>query len=183
MPFVEWAEAKEGLMREDNSEPVKTGLPDDIRRHFAEMLSGVLDDTYSLLVQTHLYHWNVRGPLFADLHKLMEEQYVALFESVDEVAERIRQLGFRAPLSTKTFPSSVRVSDPMPTEEKMVADLVERHEGVARNLRALSAESDERHDYVTQDLANEMLAFHEKAAWMLRSIITTWPQGGGARKA
>jgi starvation-inducible DNA-binding protein len=163
-------------MRDENSEPVKTGLPDDIRKQFAETLSGVLDDTYSLLVQTHLYHWNVRGPLFADLHQLMEEQYTALFESVDEVAERIRQLGFRAPIDAKTFPSGVRVQSPMPSEEKMTADLVDRHEGVARQLRTLSTDADERHDYVTQDLANEMLAFHEKAAWMLRSIITSWPQ-------
>ena len=170
-------------MREEDSEPVKTGLPDEVRKEFAEALSGVLDDAYSLLVQTHLYHWNVRGPLFADLHKLMEEQYTALFESVDEVAERIRQLGYRAPISSTPFPSGARVQDPMPSEEKMVAELVDRHEIISRALRSLSTNADERHDYVTQDLANEMLAFHEKAAWMLRSIITTWPQPlGGARK-
>jgi starvation-inducible DNA-binding protein len=162
--------------KDAESEPVKTGLPDEVRKKFALTLSGVLDDTYSLLVQTHLYHWNVRGPLFADLHKLMEEQYAALFESVDEVAERIRQLGFRAPMAIRNFPSGVIVEDPMPAEEKMVGDLVDRHEGVTRKLRELSTDADEQHDYVTQDLANEMLAFHEKAAWMLRSIITTWPQ-------
>lgn len=171
----------------DTVEPIKTGLPDEIRKTFAEQLSGVLDDTYSLLVQTHIYHWNVRGPLFADLHKLMEEQYQALFESVDEVAERVRQLGYPVPASGKNFPSGVKVQEPMPSEETMVADLVDRHETVTRKLRALSEKADKGKDYVTQDLANEMLAFHEKAAWMLRSIITSWPQkpqagttGGGA---
>ena len=48
-----------------------------------------------------------------------------------------------------------------------------------RGLRTLSTEADDKHDYVTQDLANEMLAFHEKAAWMLRSIISSWPQRSG----
>lgn len=163
-------------MRAENVESIKTGLSDDVRKMLAEHLSALLDDTYSLLVQTHVYHWNVRGPLFADLHKLMEEQYQALFESVDEVAERVRQLGYPVPASGKSFPTGARVHDTMPSEETMVADLMDRHETVARKLRALSAEADDNHDFVTQDLANEMLAFHEKAAWMLRSIITSWPQ-------
>ena len=167
-------------LRDDISEPVQTGLADEIRELLARELSAVLDETYSLLVQTHLYHWNIRGPLFADLHKLMEEQYTALFESVDEVAERIRQLGFRAPVAATSFPSGVVVQTPMPSEEDMVADLVTRHEGVSRRLRELSAGADERRDYVTQDLANEMLAFHEKAAWMLRSIVSSWPQNSQA---
>ena len=163
-------------MPAETAEPIKTGLPDDVRKNFAERLTALLDDTYSLLVQTHVYHWNVRGPLFADLHKLMEEQYQSLFESVDEVAERVRQLGYPAPASNKNFPSGVRIQDPMPAEGAMVADLVDRHETVTRKLRDLSATADDKHDYVTQDLANEMLAFHEKAAWMLRSIITSWPK-------
>jgi starvation-inducible DNA-binding protein len=164
----------------DVVEPVDTGLSDETRKTFAASLSQVLDDTYSLLVQTHLYHWNVRGPLFADIHKLLEEQYQALFESVDEVAERVRQLGYPVPGKMESFPTGVRVPASMPSEEAMIADLVSRHEGVTRKLRKLSTDADDQHDYVTQDLANEMLAFHEKAAWMLRSIISSWPQRGAS---
>ena len=166
-------------MSAEQAEPVNTGLDDKVREHFAMALSKVLDDTYSLLVQTHLYHWNVRGPLFADIHKLLEEQYEALFESVDEVAERVRQLGFKVPGDVKQFPTGVQVPATMPGEESMIADLVKRHEAVTRTLRELSTDADDQHDYVTQDLVNGMLAFHEKAAWMLRSIITSWPNRRG----
>ena len=167
-------------MSAEQKEPVNTGLDDKVREHFANALSKVLDETYSLLVQTHLYHWNVRGPLFADVHKLLEEQYQALFASVDEVAERVRQLGFKVPGNVASFPTGVQVPATMPSEEAMIADLVKRHEGAVRGLRTLSTDADDQHDYVTQDLVNGMLAFHEKAAWMLRSIITSWPNRTGA---
>ena len=163
-------------MSKGHPETVNTGLSDSARSLLAEALSDLLDEVYTLLIQTHVYHWNVRGPLFADLHKMMEEQYLALFESVDEVAERVRQLGFPAPAKGNTFPSGTPIESPMPGEAAMVSGLVERHEATARRLRALSMQADEHQDYVTQDLANEMLAFHEKAAWTLRSIVIDSPQ-------
>ena len=48
-----------------------------------------------------------------------------------------------------------------------------RHEAALRKLRPLSADADESQDFATQDLLNHMLSFHEKAAWMLRSILTS----------
>ena len=153
------------------SEQMDTGLSADVRARFAGDLGGVLDDAYSLMVHTHVYHWNVRGRLFEPLHKLLQEHYEALFEAVDEIAERVRQLGHQVPAGDVKFPSGLNIPVPMPGEETMVADLLNRHESVVRKLRPLSADADEERDFVTQDLVNKLLAFHEKAAWMLRSII------------
>ena len=160
------------------TEPMDPGLSEKLRMHFAQELSGVLDDAYSLMAQTHVYHWNVRGPLFEPIHKLLQQHYESLFETADEIAERIRQLGFAAPLGAKTFPSGVKVPAVMPDEEGMLADLLGRHEEALRKLRPLSCDADESQDFATQDLLNHMLAFHEKAAWMLRSTLT----GGLARQ-
>lgn len=153
------------------SEQMDTGLSAEVRAKFAGELGEVLDDAYSLMVHTHVYHWNVRGRLFEPLHKLLQEHYEALFESVDEIAERVRQLGHQVPAGDVKFPSGLDIPMPMPGEEVMVADLLARHESVVRKLRPLSADADEERDFVTQDLVNELLAFHEKAAWMLRSIL------------
>jgi starvation-inducible DNA-binding protein len=38
-------------------------------------------------------HWNVRGPVFMQLHKLFDKIYKELSASVDTIAERIQQLG------------------------------------------------------------------------------------------
>jgi starvation-inducible DNA-binding protein len=71
----------------------------------------------------------------------------------------------------------------MPDEDEMLSDLLNRHEAALRKLRPLSADADENQDFATQDLLNSMLAFHEKAAWMLRSILTTWTGRPSARAA
>ncbi len=164
------------------TEPMDTGLSEKLRAHFAQQLSSVLDDAYSLMAQTHVYHWNVRGPLFEPIHKLLQQHYETLFETADEIAERVRQLGFAAPVGIKNFPSGVKIPDVMPDEDEMLKDLLARHEAALRKLRPLSADADENQDFATQDLINHMLAFHEKAAWMLRSIVTTW-QGRQSRAA
>jgi starvation-inducible DNA-binding protein len=41
------------------------------------------------------YHWNIEARNFAELHEFYEEQYNEIWPIViDEVAERIRMLGF-----------------------------------------------------------------------------------------
>jgi starvation-inducible DNA-binding protein len=69
----------------------------------ARELSGFLADTYLLYVKTQGFHWNVVGSHFASLHKLFEEQYENLAAAIDECAERIRALGFKAPGSLAEF--------------------------------------------------------------------------------
>jgi starvation-inducible DNA-binding protein len=66
-------------------------------------LKQLLAESYQLFVKTHGYHWNVVGPQFVELHKLFEEQYNDLFEAVDEIAERVRALGAKAPPSFSAF--------------------------------------------------------------------------------
>ena len=54
-------------------------------------------EKYAIIGQTHICHWNVRGPGVFSLHAAFEMQYTELFAAVDEVAERIRSLGSLAP--------------------------------------------------------------------------------------
>lgn len=62
-----------------------------------DALRQVVADSYALIGQTHICHWNVRGPGFFSLHAAFEVQYTELFTAVDEIAERIRALGALAP--------------------------------------------------------------------------------------
>src|SRR5215471_2318222 len=39
------------------------------------------------------YHWESYGPLFRDLHLMFDEFADAVFETIDDFAERIRKLG------------------------------------------------------------------------------------------
>ena len=57
-----------------------------------EGLQTVLSDSYALMAQTHLAHWNVEGPNFFQLHTAFQTQYEELFGAIDEIAERVRAL-------------------------------------------------------------------------------------------
>ena len=71
-------------------------LPKKIRAVSIEALNQTLADLSDLYSQTKQAHWNVRGPYFFTLHKLFDEVASAVEEPIDDVAERIVQLGGEA---------------------------------------------------------------------------------------
>lgn len=152
---------------------MNTGLDAKYRGEMSEALTGILSDTYRLTIKSHIYHWNVVGPLFKPLHELTEQHYAALFAAADIIAERIRALGHLAPDSLADAagfaPSKTSVQNL--TAEDMVSDLIADHEAAVRTMREVAGKADESDDPVTADMLTERLAFHEKALWMLRAHI------------
>ncbi|MGD9715233.1 MAG: Dps family protein [Thermomicrobiales bacterium] len=150
----------------------ETGLDGKERQELARHLGEVLGDTYMLLVKTHVYHWNVVGPLFLPLHELTEEHYKDLFEAADVIAERIRSLGYPTPVSFTSMETKARLEEE--TQKRSAADMVDHliddHEKMVRRIRQITAKAAEVEDFVTHDTLNARLAFHEKAIWMLRAI-------------
>lgn len=151
------------------------GLSNKARQEVADKLVMVLADTYTLMVKSHVYHWNVVGPLFVPLHELTETHYRDLFEAADRIAERIRALGSPAPLSFENLLPQADVSEET-TERSatgMVKQLIADHERTSKRLRDVAIDADEADDLVSTDLLTARLAFHEKAVWMLRAIISS----------
>lgn len=151
------------------AEAVKTGVTGV--QAVVKGLEQALADTYRLVLKTHGYHWNVEGPLFFSIHHLTEEQYQNLFEAADALAERIRALGQLAPMTLAEITDASIVKDltKVPSALQMVEDLAKDHADVAKRMHRLIALADENSDPVTADLVTGRSAFHEKAAWMLRS--------------
>ena len=79
------------------------GINTEDRQRIASGLSKLLADSYTLYLKTHNYHWNVEGPQFNTLHLMFEGHYTELATAVDEIAERIRALGVKAPGSYSEF--------------------------------------------------------------------------------
>ncbi len=155
------------------STDLDTGIKSKDRSEVATALVPVLADTYTLLVKTHVYHWNVVGPLFIPFHELTEEHYNNLFEAADVIAERIRSLGRPAPLSFAELLPEAGVEEETVNRsaDEMVSRLIEDHEMLAKRLREAALLADEADDLVSADMLTQRLAFHEKAVWMLRAII------------
>lgn len=148
-------------------------IGDNARKQIVTALRGVLADTFVLYAKTHGFHWNVVGPDFSQLHAFFEEQYKALWESLDELAERIRSLGELAPASLKEMQEShsLKESSGQPSAREMLQQLLEGNEGTIKSVRACLETAEKGGDEVTVDLMVERLAYHEKNAWMLRSHL------------
>lgn len=159
---------------EGNGAPhIDIGISDADRAAVAAGLSKVLADTFTLYLNTHNFHWNVTGPLFNTLHTMFETQYTELWASTDDLAERIRALGHFAPGTYQQYTNLSSIEQPaeVPEALEMVRLLVKGHEAVARTARSVFSTADAADDQPTADLLTERLNYHEKTAWMLRSLL------------
>ena len=152
---------------------IKTGMPEEHRKQIADGLSKLLADTYTLLGKTHGFHWNVEGPTFHSLHEMFQEQYEDLQDAVDEIAERVRSLGFFPPGSLSQFLKHTTLEDEhgIPDAREMVEQLARDNEQINRTAREVVQLCHEADDTVTEDLMNKRMGAHEKVAWMLRATL------------
>ncbi len=152
---------------------ISLGISNAHREKIAAGLSGLLADSYTLYLKTHNFHWNVEGPLFNTLHLMFETQYTELSAAVDQIAERIRALGIKAPGSYSEFGKLTSIDEASGNEsaEEMIRQLVLGQEAVVRTARAIFPTADEANDEPTADLLTQRMQVHEKNAWMLRSML------------
>lgn len=138
-----------------------------------ETLKGLLADYSSLYLKTQIYHWNVEGPRFHELHGLFESQYRELAAVVDSVAELIRGLNAKAPSRFEDYTRSSSIKDgqenPNATEmlENLLADQGLILQALEKALHVAQKEGDE----VVADFMVQRMAAHRKQAWMLKSSL------------
>jgi len=151
------------------------GLSEEQRAGVVELLNRDLSNGYLLLIKTKKYHWDVVGPQFRSLHQIWEEQYQALTETIDSMAERVRQLGGYPVGTAEGFLKHASIKEhagDIPTAAGMVANLVDDHEEIIRSFRQhIDQCSDDFHDEGTADFLTGLMEQHEEMAWMLRSFI------------
>ena len=152
---------------------LNTGIARQDREAIAAGLSRLLADSYTLYLKTHNFHWNVTGPQFNTLHLMFEGQYTELAAAVDEIAERIRALGVKAPGSYVEFSKMTSITEGAGDEsaEEMIRQLAIGQETVVRTAREAFPVADDAHDEPTADLLTQRMQIHEKNAWMLRSML------------
>ncbi|MCB1228844.1 MAG: DNA starvation/stationary phase protection protein [Verrucomicrobiae bacterium] len=138
-----------------------------------DALRQAVADSYALLGQTHICHWNVRGPGFFALHTAFEQQYTELFTAVDEIAERIRALGSLAPGGLGNLAQMAGIDEIAEdaSAEEMVQHLINVNQKLVATLakaRDLAGDAD---DSQTEDLMIARIQVHEKTIWMLKSYL------------
>lgn len=140
-----------------------------------KLMSVVLADEVMLYTKTRKFHWNVNGNSFMELHKLFEAQYTVLEEIIDQVAERINQLGGKTIGTMKEFlehTNLVESPNVYPNQKEMLSELLTDNEKIAISLRVDITKCDENEDAGSADFLTGVLKEHEKAAWILRRYLS-----------
>ena len=151
------------------------GLAVDAHKGVVKVLKTVLADEHVLYIKLRKYHWNVNGPQFHALHEMFEQQYTAIADVIDEVAERIVQYGAVAPGTLADFLEDARLSenpDETPDATTMVENSVSDHEALIRYLRDdVDTVGEKYEDIGSEDFLTGLLQQHQQYAWMLRAML------------
>lgn len=138
-----------------------------------DALKQVLADSYALMGQTHLCHWNVEGPSFFALHAAFEEQYTELFTAVDDIAERIRALGAYSPGGLANLAKMADTKELKENEkaENMVKHLASLHAKLIKDAAEARDLAGDTNDKETEDMMIARIEVHQKTSWMLESFL------------
>jgi starvation-inducible DNA-binding protein len=147
-----------------------SGLPEAARKKIVVALQGVLTDGIDLYGQIKIAHWNIKGPLFASLHPLLDTMATAVAGFNDEIAERCVTLGGLAVGSAKHVAANTSLAEYSQTEVRDLVhakEIAKRFGAFVKTAKAGRAVADRESDLDTSDLLTGVIEACEKHAWFL----------------
>ena len=140
----------------------------------ADSLKILLATEYAFSIKAQLFHWNVEGPDFAQLHEFFGNLYEEVYNgSIDKTAEYIRAMGDYSPGSFERFAelSIIQGQTKIPRARLMIEELLSDSGQIIELLNQCFADATQEN---AQDVANfiaERLSQQNKFAWQLRSSL------------
>ena len=143
------------------------------KKQIAEALKVTLADSYTLYLKVQNLHWNVVGADFLMAHQLLEEYYNELFTLNDELAERIRALGFASPGSFKEFLKITNIKEINGKEincKEALKTVLKDKEIFLKTASKTQEVASKNSDITTEGMMVNIITSLEKQIWMLKSI-------------
>jgi len=139
-----------------------------------KLLSDAQASLFVLFHKTWVYHWNVVGKDFQQLHTLFGGQYETMFEEIDRLSEHMRYLNVKPLSSLKRVleVSEIKEANSLVDAEEMISDLLNSNQDFCESLSKISEEAEEKKSYATANLVQDLMESHGKFVWMLRSFST-----------
>jgi starvation-inducible DNA-binding protein len=153
-------------------------LNNSIFQNNMEPLFKLLSDTQSslfvLFQKTWVYHWNVVGSDFHQLHNMFGDQYETMFEEIDRISEHMRYLGMRplSSLSRVIEVSGIQEASSGISANEMVGQLMNDNKSLIEMLKTISKEAESQNSMATANLVQDLMETHGKFEWMLRSFLS-----------
>jgi starvation-inducible DNA-binding protein len=130
----------------------------------------LLADAFALYLKTKNFHWHVSGRHFRDYHLMLDERAEAIFESTDELAERVRKIGG---VTIRFVGQVARLQTIRDNDQEYVApvemlrELIEDNKHVAAAMRKAHELCDEHEDVATASLLENFIDETERRTWFL----------------
>ena len=148
------------------------GLDEKKVQNVVNELSVLLADLQVFYSNLRNFHWNVKGHGFFVLHSKYEELYNDAAEKVDEVAERILQLGStpESRFSVYLQTSEIKEADVVSCSKEALDLLLDYYKTLIARERRIIDLATEAHDDTTVSLVSDFLKEQEKTVWMLVAV-------------
>jgi len=150
----------------------KNDLPETTRLEVIPLLNQRLAECIDLQTQCKQAHWNVKGPSFIGLHKLFDEINEAVEAYVDQIAERIVQLGGIAEGTIGAVEGRSTLVDyplTLSTGAEHVAALSDALAGFGRAARVGIEEMQELNDADSADMLTEISRGVDQWLWFVEA--------------
>ena len=151
----------------------RNGLPETTRLAAVQELLPCLASTADLYLQAKTAHWNLRGPRFLTLHELFDKIAEALIDPLDDLAERIVQLGGLASSATAQSLSSKTTLSPISGDSKdeayYLGQIATALATLASAVRTRIDSTAALGDAVTADLLTGFGATLDKLLWFVEA--------------
>ena len=140
----------------------------------ADALKTLLATEYAFSIKAQLFHWNVEGPDFAQLHEFFGNLYEEVYNgSIDRTAEYIRALGDYSPGSFERFAelSEIKGQIKIPRARLMIEELLANNNQLLELLNRCFAVAESENQQGIANFIAERIDAQQKHGWMLRSFL------------
>jgi starvation-inducible DNA-binding protein len=140
----------------------------------ADSLKTLLATEYAFSIKAQLFHWNVEGPDFAQLHDFFGNLYEEVYgNSIDKTAEYIRTLDEYAPGSFERFGelSQIQGQTKIPRARLMIEELLADNSILINLLNDCFAVAEQENNQGIANFIAERLDAQAKHGWMLSAFL------------
>jgi len=140
----------------------------------ADALKTLLATEYAFVVKAQLFHWNVEGPDFAQLHEFFGDVYNEVYDnSIDKTAEYIRTLEDYTPGSFERFQelSIISGQTKIPRARLMLEELLANNSQMIDLLNKTFEIAERENQQGIANFIAERVDAHGKWGWQLKSFL------------
>lgn len=137
-----------------------------------DKLKVVLADSFTFMLKSWYFHWNIEGSDFAQYHAFLGDLYAEVQGAVDPIAEHIRTLDEYAPGSYKRYTelTSIDTIETIPDARTMLGILLADNDKIIKSISDALSINFSGEQRGIENFLQDRLDIHQKHGWMLRAL-------------